>query len=539
MRSVWLGGLFVTAVLARWLAAADHNIAEDPFVIVESAKHLLATGEYRIPSIGAASGQIGWSMPSWPAGFPLLLAALFKLFGASEATARATTIAVSSLLPPITACLAYALTNRQRVALFAGAVAALHPLAVAFGGQIFTNNLSVTLFAGWLTALVTATVDRERGTFVPIGEVVGTRWRRRTLVLAAFVFGLAVSVRDTDVLLAGPAVYVLYRTGLFTLRAFASGRRLLLTTAGVAVAAFALGWSPGWYFNLVNFGSPFVSAHYETNIRLSPAYLFGGADAFFGLPGFLVMASAIAVFQFPVLLAFAPRSVRGRSSAVAAMTGLIALPLLLVNGAFPVASTGAAPRYVLPLVPFASLFAADLFDRALALSRRRLTTLMTGAVLIWHAILFFPPPQLFEAWPRFVYLAHYSPVYVGRPYHNYPDHTNAMVRWVQANTPQDALVVTPSRAQHFFYYARRDVCVLDTLTPEDWARHVGVRPVYFVEDRDLALRPQTAQALGGTIQKVGLQLVEAGRVEVFTPEAGLVHMLAYQVKSMHAPAAHP
>lgn len=539
MTRVWLGGLFVTAVLARWLAAADHNIAEDPFVIVESAKHLLATGLYRIPSVGAASGEIGWSMPSWPGGFPLLLAALFKVFGASEANARACTVVVSALLPPITACLAYALTNRRRLALIAGVLAALHPLAVAFGGQIFTNNISVTLFVGWLTALVTATVNRERGTFVPIGDVVTTAWRRRRLVLAALAFGLAVSVRDTDVLLAAPGIYVLYKTGLFSLRALTSSWRPFLATAGVAAAAFVIGWSPGWYFNLVNFGSPLVSTHYETNIRLSPGYLLGGSEALFGLPGLAVMAIAIAVFQFPVLLAFAPVVGRSTLSAPAAMTGLVALPLLLVNGAFPVASTGAAPRYVLPLVPFACLFAADVCDRALALQRRRLTTLMAGAVLLWQAVLFFPPPQLFEAWSRLAYLSYYAPAYVARPYHNYPDHTNAMVRWVQAYTPPNALVVTPSRAQHFFYYASRAVCVLDALTPQDWTRHVGVRPVYFVEDRDLALRPEAVQVLRKTIARIGLELVEAGRVEVFAPEAGLVYMRAYQVKAVDAPTAHP
>ncbi len=527
----WMTMLLLAGVGARWLVSADHNIAEDPFIIIESAKHLLQTGDYRIPAIGASDAVLRWSMPSWPVGFPLLLTGFFSLFGATEGVARLVTIVASSLLAPLTACLAYQFFGRRWMAIAAGMLAAAHPLAMAFGGQIFTNNLSVTLFAGSLCAMAAATLRCDHTEFVAFHDVIASAGRLSYLGLAALLSGLMLAVRDTDVVLVAPLLYMVHRCGAFAPRLLMRDWRTSARALAVVIPALLLGWSPSLYFNFVNFGSPLVSTHYQTGIRLSGSYLLGGSEALFGLPGIAVMALAIGVYQFPALLAIpAFASPRPLTRAMAAITGLIALPLLLVNGAFPVASTGAAPRYVLPLVPVACLFGAYTLDRARQ-SSWRAGRVAVAAIIVWQALLSYPPSRLFRVWPRLAYLAYYSPAYIARPYHNYPDHTNAMVQWVAAHTPHNALIVTPSRAQHFFYYAKRDVVVFDPPRLGEWTRFVRQRPVYLVEDRALALRPDVLAELREQLTDAGFRLMPAGSVVVFTPEAGDTTVHLFRIRS--------
>ena len=73
--------LFCGAALFRWVITPNHNLAEDPFELIEAGKHLLQTGEYRVPSIGAADMVMHQKIPSWPVGLPLALAGVFSVFG--------------------------------------------------------------------------------------------------------------------------------------------------------------------------------------------------------------------------------------------------------------------------------------------------------------------------------------------------------------------------------------------------------------------------------------------------------------------------
>ena len=529
--------LFGAGAAARWFAAAHHNLQEDSFLLLEAAKYLLRTGVYSVPSVGEVDGLLHWSPPSWPVGYPLLLAAVFKIFGPTEGAARLATIAISGLLPPLTAYLTFQFSGRRALAWIAGVLAALHPLGIAFGGQLFTNNLSVTFYVGSLCAMAAATVREDQDGFVPFAELVADAGRRRAFVVSALLFGLMMSVRDTDALLGGPLIYMVYRSGLFSRSAVAKWRTSLAVLVGAALALLA-GWAPSLYSNIRVFGSPLVSTHYQTGIRLDGSYLVTGSRFFFGLPGLAVMAVAIAACQLPALLAVpAIASPRRLVKAIGVMTILLMLPMLLVNGAFPVASTGAAPRYVLPLVPFACLFAAMAIDRAWSRPRRATAVLVAAIVLSWNAFMFYPPPILFRIWSGFAYLTYYSPAYVGHPYHNYPDHTNAMVRWVTTHTPEDALIVAPSQASFFFFYGHRAVCVLNVLTIHDWAAHVATRPVFLVEDKNLALHPEIIKALRGRLAVGGLQLSVAGDIEVFTPEAGLTTVRAYRAEPAVAAGA--
>src|SRR3989338_5088769 len=141
LRGWHVSALFLAAALLRWLVAPTHNLAEDSFELVEAGKHLLLTGEYRVPGIGDPDFVLRQRIPSWPVGFPLALAGVFSLFGSEESVARMFTIVCSSVLAPLTAVIAHVALGNPTVAIGAGLLAAIHPLAAAFGGQIFTNNI--------------------------------------------------------------------------------------------------------------------------------------------------------------------------------------------------------------------------------------------------------------------------------------------------------------------------------------------------------------------------------------------------------------
>lgn len=531
--ALWLAVLFGVSVTVRGLLSADHNIAEDPFILIEAAKHLLETGTFRAPEMGGPDLVLHWVAPSWPVGFPLLLAGMFGVFGPTEAVARAVTIVVSSLVPLMTVLLTARLFGR-RAAVASGIIAAFHPLAVAFAGQIFTNNLSLTLFTSSLALLAAVTVRGDG--FAPFVEISEDRVRTAALAASAFLFGSMLAVRDTDGMFVGPFLYLLYQSGAFARESVVRHWRVLAGPVALAAFALLLGWSPSLYFNVQNFGSPVVSAHAATGIGLDINYLLFGTGTRLGVPGFVVMAAAIAMCQLPALLAL-PAVVSGRPlvRGAAVMTGLVAVPMLLVNGSFSVGSSGAAPRYVLLLTPFACMFAGGAFVWAWE-SRRRVAGIIAVGLVAWQALMFYPPPALFELWPRLAYLAYYSPAYIARPYRNYPDHANPMVQWVIANTPADSVIVAQSRVQHFYYYAHRDVNGSPGAV-DQWARYVSSRPVFLVEDRVLAALPESMKAIRVRLAERGMRLVLAGSVKVFTPEAGDIDVHAYRVTPDGSPAS--
>ena len=522
--------VYLTALGVRWVFAPSHNLAEDPFEFIESAKHLLLTGQYRIPSIGSPDLIVRYILPSWPAGYPLLLAGAFAVFGTQETVARIVTMLVSSGVAPLAAMMSFMATHSTLAAMGAGLLAALHPLGVAFGGQVFSNNLSLTLFAAAVCLLVSSLRVAHGGGWASYQEVAGDSRRCRHFGLAFLLLGFMMAVRDTDVMYM-PAIAVLLFLGKFFAPFAGRGsaaRAAWWKLAGLAGGAALVGWAPGLYFNTVNFGSPFVLTHYQTGIRLSWDFLLRGSDALFGLPGFIVMSVTLLVYHFPFFFSMAFRGLDCvRIHPFLIMGTLIMVAVIAINGAFPVAATGAAPRYVLALIPFTAIVFGHTLDVVWRRKQRHLAIGFLAVVGGWLAFLTYPPPVLFGMWPRFAYLAYYSPVYVGHPYRQYPDHTNAMVRWVQAHTPRDAVIITPSRSQHFFYYGQRDVAILDAMDGTDWERLVSTRKVYLVEDRHLAVQPGERDLMKRKLEEKGIALAPVGSVIVFTPERGDTELHAY------------
>jgi hypothetical protein len=534
---VWhVAALFLAAALLRWFVAPTHNLAEDSFELVEAGKHLLLTGEYRVPGIGDPDLVLRQRIPSWPVGFPLILAGAFGLFGPEEGVARIVTIACSSLLAPLTAGIAQIALGNPAIAIGAGLLAAVHPLAAAFGGQIFTNNISTTLFFVSLYFLMSSLAKEAGGPVLSYPEVAEDRRRLRRFGVAFLAFGLTLAVRDTDLMLAPALIYLLWRAGIFRppWNQPSNARRAWVKLVLIAGVAFLIGWSPSLYSNAVNFGSPLISTHYQTGIRLSVEYLLRGGEALGGMPGILVMLSTFLVYHFPFFASLIVlRSMWTVVSPLVILGVVVMLPILLVNGAFPVSATGAAPRYVLPLVPFTAILTACavpcVWRRA---SRWVVAAPFIIAVIAWQAVMTYPPAELFRAWPRFGYLAYYAPAYVASPYHNYPDHTNAMVQWVREHTPHDAVIVTPSRSQHFFYYGKRDVIVLDALNAEQWRDLVAKRPVYVVEDNKLAVRAEQVASLKRLLADLDFHVETVGTVPSFNPEVGDTAMHAYRISPL-------
>jgi hypothetical protein len=524
--------LFLISLGLRWAFTPNHNVAEDPFEVIEGARHLEATGQYLVPRLGGPDLQVHYVLPSWPVGFPLLLALAFRVFGPQEVIARVVTMIVSSMVAPLTAGLAYSLGGGMPVALLAGFLAAIHPLAMAFGGQIFTNNLSLTLLLAAMLLLVKSLRSEESEIWANPSQILSEPKRLRTFVAAFFFLGLLLTVRDTDVLFLPAFIGILYcawfmrqgpKLGAFGWTAF---RRVGL----YSVIFFLAGFSPSLYFNTVNFGQPFVSAHAETGFRLSLDYLLLGSRSPLPLPGVVVMAMAVMLYQFPL---FAGWIMRPHRRSGIALLGLIIIllvvPLLLVNGAYPVASSGAAGRYVLVLVPFSSILAAWAFVHLWHARRRWALAGLGTSLILWQLLLTYPPPSLFKLWPRFAYLAFYSPIYNVRPYHNYPDHTNAMVKWVKENTPRDAVIISPSRVQHYYYYAKRDAMWLSMLAQNRLLTLAANRPVYLVEDNQAVENPAAINTAKRMIVNAGLTYEAVGYVDVFNPVRGEGGMHVYRI----------
>ncbi|MDA1303395.1 MAG: hypothetical protein O2999_03715 [Nitrospirae bacterium] len=516
----------------RWVITPDHNLAEDPFELIEAGKHLLLTGEYRVPGVGASDMVLRHRIPSWPVGFPLALAGVFSVFGAEEGIARLFTIASSSLLAPLSAGIAYLAQGNTSVAIGAGLLASIHPLAVAFGGQVFTNNLSVTLFFIGLFFLMSSLVKKAGEPIVAYPDVRREPRRLSQFSIAFLAFGLMLTVRDTDVMLALPVFYLGWKAKFFdpllnfqTVSWKPWGTLLLF-----AVCALAIGWSPSLYFNMINFGSPLVSTHYQTGIRLSMDYMFRGGEALMGMPGIVVMFLAFLVYHFPFFaMLLVARSYWVSIAPICVMGLLVMIPVVLIAGAFPVAATGAAPRYVLPLIPFTAILSSCVIPLVWRKTRRLFSVAFIGTVIMWQIVMTYPPSELFSAWPRFGYLAYYSPAYVMRSYRNYPDHTNAMVRWVREQTPADAVIITQSRPHHFFYYGKRDVIVVDEVKPEQWKVLATKRPVFLVEDNNLAVQPEQVDLLKHSLRELDVRLETVGSVPTFSPKRGNTTMHAYRV----------
>ena len=156
--------------------------------------------------------------------------------------------------------------------------------------------------------------------------------------------------------------------------------------------------------------------------------------------------------------------------------------------------------------------------------------IIISLVSLQQLFLFFPLPQSFDISPRIGVLAMYSPVYNNYSYNNFPDHTGAMVEWVKNNTESNAVIITPSRVYHFYYYAGRDVITLTSyLDTSSLTQIIESRPVYLVEDHEAAVSPKKIDVFLESLDGLNLTYKVVDRIPLFSPYIGNTQMEIYRI----------
>jgi hypothetical protein len=207
------------------------------------------------------------------------------------------------------------------------------------------------------------------------------------------------------------------------------------------------------------------------------------------------------------------------------------IPIILVNGAYHVSATGASPRYVLPLIPLVCILAAEALNHLSRKMNRFWTMLILIILAVWILFFTYPLPQLFKLSPKIAFAAHYAPVYQLFPYKNYPNHINALTKWVEANTPENSVIfVTSAQPYHFYYYAKRKVVTFPNVKSEVVRKiYKQKMPIFIVEDHEATYNPDMINTVKEIVGKLGLKYKIVGKVPLFSPRIGETIMHIYRV----------
>ncbi len=506
--------IFLVGLLLRLAFAPGHNLSSDPFEVITSAKTLAETGKYLVPQVGYPDLAVHYNFAGWPVGFPLLLAALFKVFGYSEMLARIFTVVLASLVVVFAGAIAHLLFRNRFITWLSASLVALNPLLVAFSGRIHTENGELFFLFASITFLLLSAMKNDSKGFVEPEVILGDKKRLSAFLLAVFLAGFMLTVRETAVIYILAFIYILYRSGFFVSK---QGGYLIL----LAIIPFIIGYIPSLYYNYINFGSFLASTHinWAGEIPLDMGYFLFGNSTSLGLPGALAIFGGFLIYAFPIVLLVFIRQLNGNAKSLLLLFLLMLLPAVLVYGAFP--NPSAAPRYLLPLVPLASVLAAYALINFRKMKKFSYSVIIL-VVSLEQLFLFFPVPQSFGISPSIAAFAVYSPVYNKYSYENFPDHVEAVVDWVKDNTESNAVIVTPSRVYHFYYYARRDVIALYYLADAvPLVQLSASRPVYLVEDNEAASNPEKVNAFLESLRSsFNLNYRLVGRVPLFSPYVG-------------------
>lgn len=522
--------IFILGFSLRILFAPPQNETADPFEILTAAKHLSESGKYYVPMIGSADLKISYHNPGWPVGYPLMLSGIFKLFGYNEYLARLFTIFLGSLLIVFTAIIAD-LFFREKVAYFAGLFAAIYPLLVAFNGRIFTNTPSTTFLFAALAFFLLSFVKRGEGlSFVKISDLFLEKRRLISFLASALLFGCLLAIRDTEIIFAPVFIYILYQSSILSDLRHYEGRKAVGKILFLSLFAFIAGLSPSIYYNLQNYGAPVVSATQKWGGHLDLNYLLLGTDSQMGMPGALIMLLTGLVYCFPLVsLGFIGKFTK-KVNFFLVIFVLMFLPIIFVNGAYSVSSSGASPRYLLPLIPIVCVLTAQSLSNLSRRANKFLIGLLFIALSGWFVFFTYPAPIFYKISTKIAFIAHYAPAYQIFPYENYPSHINALAKWVRQNTPKDTVVLaTSTQPYHFYYYAGRDVITFPNVTKDTLKNLVNKRPIFIVEDHGDIYNPEAINNVLNMVKEAGLACSEAGEVKLFSPRVGHTKMHIYQI----------
>jgi len=519
--------IFLLGFMLRLVFAPIENIDADSFELLTAAKTINDTGRYMVPSIGTPDLKIKYHFAGWPVGFPLMLCLIFKLIGYSEFAARLFVILLGSLTIICTIMIADLLFG-EKVSYLAGLLTAMNPLLVAFNGRIFTNTPSLFFFMCSITCLMLSTIKKSDDLqFVNLRIVLSSRGRIINFLLSLFFFGILLTIRDTEVIFSPIYIYILYKSEFFYFKHYNYDiKPILFLLSGVLV--LLIGYAPSMYFNYQNYGKIITSTTYQWGGRLDFKYLFFGYSSTLPLPGILVILITVLVYCFPAFLLFFIKKCSDKDILLIIIFFLILIPIMIINGAYRVTSTGASPRYIIALIPFACIFSAN---RLIYLYKyKMLLWTFSIVILSWLFLLSYPLPVLFKITPKFAYLAHYSPLYQRYPYKNYPTHTNAVSNWIKNNTAENSVVIAPSsNPYHFFYYAKRQVITYPNLNSNVLRDLSFSRSIYLVEDHEATYNPEKVKSVKNIINASGLSYIIVGEIELFSPKVGITKMNIYKV----------
>ncbi len=526
--------VFFMGLCLRWFFAPKENMAADSFELIAATKNLSQTGEYLMPTHGAADLKETYEIVGWPVGYPLMLCGVSKVFGHSENAFRLFTILLSSCTVIFVILIADVFFG-YRAAILGGLLMAAHPLLVAFNGRIFTNNPAVLFLYASLAFLVYALVEKDSDKaevkFVDLSSVCKRKKRAMYLIISFLLLGYLLAIRDTMAMFLPVYFLFFYRAGLFNFKPFKSRFLTFLKLLPIGIFPFILGFLPSMYFNYKNYGTLIASSHYKWGVRLSLSYLLLGRGSTLGIPGALVIIITGAVYCFPLVALLFIDKVKKEHLFFLAIFACMLIPITLINGSFFVSSTGASPRYTIPLVPIACILTATSLLN-MTKSKAFLRVLVIFVIAIWYVVLTYPMPFLFNLSPKFAYLAHYSPVYQIKPYENYPSHTNAVSRWVKQNTPDSSIIIVPpSNPYHFYYYANRDIVFYSNFNQKFLLNYINKRSIFLAEDHEATYNPVSINKVKDVIRSAGVEYYVAGEVKLFSPKVGHTVMRIYGIKN--------
>lgn len=501
----------------------DMNYETDSFVTLISAKSISETGQYTVPPIRLTDYAGGYQPhPGWAVGYPLLLSLIFSLFGYGEDVARIVTILICSSVIPVTGMVGRRLGG-EKAGLAAALLVAINPLLVCMNGRILTSNLGYCFLSFSLSFLLLGTV-REEGDaqFFSFEDVINSPKRLFCLSLSFLFFGFTLATRDDFAMFALPFLVILWGMARMPCGRSAWSRLSnVAKLAGIGGVLFIAGLLPNLYYNHKTYGRVLTSSHYEFGGRLSFAYFWEGARGALGLPGWVVMVFTILVFAFPVVSVLSVRKMTKAASVMAVIILVMALPMILINGAYPVSSSGASPRYVLPLIPFVSIMAGMLFVQKNTVSKLSKYAFLI-LLALWHFALYYPPPFIFTTFPKAAYLTQYSPWYNRHNFINYPHPIRAAVQWVKAHTPPNAIILSDYDSYNYYFYARRDVMNKEMIG--EIARQLQSRPVYYIDDHQSALFDDSLNEWRTNLKKNSITLDSVGSIPLYSPARGEVSL---------------
>lgn len=519
--------IFLIAVSIRLLFAPGINIESDSFAVLLSAQNIYENGNYIVPPIALSDFNHYQQFTGWGVGYSLILSVVFSIFGYGEVVARWFTIIVCSLIVPLVAILGSRFYN-NKVGIVSALLVAINPLMVCFNGRILTANMGLVFLTYSISFALLATIDGNQGSyFLSFRGIVASRGRIILLCLSLFLYGCTLCTRD-DYLMFSPVLVYIFSSVVYRTHKHHEYIGLINYAKCIVIGLLCLfiGFLPNIYYNYKNYGKVFTSSHREYGASLSLEYLLRGSKAALGLPGWLVIVFTVVIFAFPIISILILRVKTKYGNILSSIIILLLVPIILVCGSFFVSSTGASPRYIIPLVPFVMISAAMVVVMSGIISQTY-RFVFIAALILWHVIMYYPPTSLFNSFPKIAYLTQYSPWYNTHNYLNYPHPVSATLKWVNINLPDSAIILSDYDSYHYYFYAKRDVISRDDLN--EIKKYIGLRPIFLVEDHRMLTDPPLLKEWRKKLVDNAMDLTERGSIPFFSPSKGSEQLRIYEL----------